>query len=669
MRKLILSATIVLLLINSQAQDKSPVKFGKISAEEFKTSVYSIDSNAAAVVIADIGTSSITGNSKGWFSIEFKHFKRIHILKKSSYELADVQIPLYTNGHDEEELQGLKAYTYNLENGKVVETKLEKSGVFQDKLSKNQLVKKFTFPGIKEGSIIEYEYTIQSDFIFNLQPWEFQGAYPRLWSEYNVTIPEFLYYVFLSQGNQYEFSRKTLDKQERFRVVDGGGTGASETYSFDAGVTSHRMVMKNIPALKEEGFTSTLDNHIAKIDFQLAAYRQPLQPKDIMGNWSDVTRELLKDEDFGLQLSKDNGWISDELKIAMKGASSDLDKAKNIYQYLQNNFTCTNYGRLYTDQPLKNILKEKKGNEAEINLLLVAMLRKAGLPADPLMLSTKSHGYALSVYPIMSKFNYVVCQAVIGGKTFYLDASRPKLGFGRLTWECYNGHARVINEEATSVEFSPDSLNERKMTSLMLFANEKEKGEVSGRMQQIPGYYESYSLRSRIKDKGAEELFKEIKKDFGTDVDISNSNIDSLEKYDQPLQLNYDVKLNLGNEDIIYLNPIFGEGYKENPFKSATRAYPVEMPYVFDEMFVLRMDVPSGYEVDELPKSIKVNFDEEGKSFFEYIISHSGGVISFRSRIKLTRSYYLPDEYEILREFFNLIVSKQKEQVVLKKKK
>ena len=667
MRKLILSAILLLLLINSQAQDKSPVKFGKISAEDFKTSVYSVDSNAAAVVIADIGTSTITGNSKGWFSIEFKHFKRIHILNKSSYELADVQIPLYTNGHSEEELQGLKAYTYNLENGKVVETKLDKSGVFQDKLSKNQLVKKFTFPAIKEGSIIEYEYTIHSDFIFNLQPWEFQGSYPRLWSEYNVSIPEFFYYVFLSQGSQYDLLRTTKDKVERFRVVDGGGAGASETYSFEAGVTTHRMVMKNIPALKEESFTSTLDNHIAKIDFQLASYRQPLQPRDIMGNWTDVTRELLKDEDFGLQLSRDNGWLSDELKIAMNGASTDLDKAKNIYQYLQNNFTCTNYGRLYTDQPLKNILKDKKGSEAEINLLLVAMLRKAGLPADPLMLSTKSHGYALPVYPIMDKFNYVVCRTTIGGKTFYLDASRPRLGFGRLTWECYNGHARVINPEATSLEFSSDSLNEKKTTSLMLFSDEK--GEISGRMQQVPGFYESYSLRSRIKDKGAEELFKDIKKDFGIDADISNTHIDSLEKYDQSLQLNYDVKLNLEKDDIIYLNPMFGEGYKENPFKSATRTYPVEMPYAFDEVFVLSTDVPAGYEVDELPKSIKVNFDEEGKSFFEYIISHSGGVISFRSRIKLTRSYYLPDEYEILREFFNLIVSKHSEQIVFKKKK
>ena len=668
MRKLLLTTSIALLIINCQAQDKTPVKFGKISAEDFKTSVYSIDSNAAAVVIADIGTSSITGNSKGWFSIEFKHFKRIHILKKGAYDLADVEIPLYTDGRNEEQLQNLKAYTYNIENGKIVEVKLDsKSGVFQDKLSKNHLVKKFTFPAIKEGSIIEYEYTVQSDFIFNLQPWEFQGAYPRLWSEYNVSIPEFLYYVFLSQGMQYNYSRTTKDRQEKFRVVDGGGAGASETYNIDAAVTDYRIIMKDIPALKEESFTSTIDNHIAKIDFQLAAFRHPLVPKDIMGNWTDMTKDLLKDEDFGLQFSRDNGWLSDDLGTALHGAKSDLDKAKNIYKYLQENFTCTSYSRVYPDQPLKNILKAKKGSEVEINLLLVAMLRKAGLSADPLMLSTKSHGYVLSVYPIMDKFNYVVCRTTIGGQTIYLDASHPRLGFGRLNWECYNGHARVVNQEATPVELSSDSLNNTKISSLIFFSDDK--GEISGKMQQLPGYYESYSLRNRIKEKGVDELFKDIKKDFGADVEITNARIDSLDKYDEILQLNYDVALNLEKDDIIYLNPMFGEGYKENPFKSATRTYPVEMPYAFDEIYVFRIDVPPGYEVDELPKSIRANFDEEGKSFFEYIIGNSQGVISFRSRIKLTRSYYLAEEYEILREFFNLIVNKHNEQIVFKKKK
>jgi hypothetical protein len=95
---------------------------------------------------------------------------------------------LYTDGKIEENLDNLKGVTYNLENGKVIETKLESGSIFKDKLSKYYTVRKFTLPAIKEGSILEYTYVIKSDYLFNLQPWEFQGEYPRLWSEY-----EFLY--------------------------------------------------------------------------------------------------------------------------------------------------------------------------------------------------------------------------------------------------------------------------------------------------------------------------------------------------------------------------------------------------------------------------------------------------------------------------------------------
>ena len=102
---------------------------------------------------------------------------------------------------NEEKLENLKAHTYNLENGKVVETKVDvKNSVYRSGLDKNHVVQKFAFPAIKEGSIIEYEYTISSDFIFNLQPWKFQGDHPVLWSEYQVSIPEFFYYVFLQHG-------------------------------------------------------------------------------------------------------------------------------------------------------------------------------------------------------------------------------------------------------------------------------------------------------------------------------------------------------------------------------------------------------------------------------------------------------------------------------------
>ncbi len=653
---------------NPFAQEKSNVKFGNVSEKDFNTKIYPIDSNASAVVIADIGYSAIEGNTKGWFSLVYKHFKRLHIINKNGYDAANVSISLYADGDAEEELNKLKAVTYNLENGKVVETKLDvKASVFKDKISKNRVVKKFTFPNVKEGSIIEYEYTITSDFLQNLQPWEFQGAYPRLWSEYNLALPEFLGYVFLTRGyKKYDINDKKL-RSESFTILDSRGIGASERYQFTANVSDNRWVMKNVPALKEESFTSTIDNHIAKIEFQLSEYRQPLTYRNIMGSWPKLANDLMEADFFGKPVTKDNGWLKDIVKPLIEGVKSNKEKAHKIFSYVRDNFTCTNHSDLFAEQTLKNLEKSKSGTVAEINLLLTAMLRYADIEADPVILSTRSNGMTYPLYPLITQYNYVIARIVIDGKTFYLDASEPRLGFGLLPVRCYNGHGRVINKTADAIDLESDSLMERKSTTV--FVVNDEKGNIVGSMLQNPGYYESFNLRERIKEKGKEQLITDIKKAFGTEILVSKFELDSLDKYEEVLGIKYDFDFTGEKEDIIYLNPMFGEGYKENPFKSAERLYPVEMPYGFDETYTLQMDVPSGYEVDELPKSMVVKLNEENEGMFEYRISQSGSGISFRSRIRISRAYFMPEEYEMLREFFNLVVKKQAEQIVFKKKK
>jgi transglutaminase-like putative cysteine protease len=667
--KHILFVTGIMLAISLPAlsQDKSKAKFGKVTAEDFAPTAYSIDSSADAIVIADIGSTMMIDNGKGGFSLEFKNYRRARIMNKNGYGVGDVTIPIYTQGDMEEELSNLKAVTYNLENGKVVETKLEtKSAVFKDKLSKNVVIKKFTFPNIKEGSIIEFEYKLKSDFIFNLQPWEFQGQYPRLWSEYVVTMPEFYYYVTLSQGYHPYFIKDQKNRTAHFSVSDSRGATASDRSTFSAGVTDFRWVMKDIPSLKVESYTSTIDNHIAKIQFQMAEVRYPFTPKNIMGSWPQACADLLKDEDFGQSLSRDNSWLNDVMKDALKNATTDAEKAKNIFTYLQSNITCTNRNRKYLEQTLKNVLKNRNGNEAEINLLLTAMLRKANISADPVMLSTKSNGYVFAMYPLLDRFNYVIALANIDGKDVYLDASRSRLGFGKLNYDCYNGHARVINSTATPVELLSDSLFERRMTTV--FVINDDKGNFSGSMQQTPGYYESVSLRDRIKEKGKEQLIDDIKKSFSGDADIADAEIDSLDRYDDPLAIKYKFNLKTNNEDILYFNPMLTEAVKENPFKSAERFYPVEMPYTTDQIYLLQLAIPPGYVIDEMPKQIMVKLNEEDDGFFEYRLSESNGNISLRSRLKLKRSYYLPEEYETLREFFNLVVKKHSEQIVFKKK-
>ena len=653
----------------SRAQEKSPARFGKITPADFILPAGRYDSGADAVVIADIGRSEFVGNNKGWFSLEFKHFKRIKILNKKGFDAATVEIPLYISGTAVEKLNGLKAVTYNLENGKIVETKLDDKSVFTDKMSKHWVQKKFTFPALKEGSIIEYSYTQSSDFLQNLQPWEFQGPYPCLWSEYEVDIPNFFQYATLSQGFVPFTYNTSSSRNVTFRVIIPGGSDRDEQASVDDVVVDHRWVMKDVPALKEEGFTTTLDNYIAKIEFQLSRYSFPhSMPKDMMGNWITVSQALMKDEDFGTDLNSSNGWMDEDLKNITKDATGQRQKAEKIYAYVRDHFTCTSHSALWITNPLKTIYKNRNGNEAEINLLLAAMLNHVHIATNPVILSTRSHGFTHEIYPLLTRFNYVICRAAIDSSAIFLDASETWLGFGRLPGRCYNGHARVITPEmALPVYLDADSVMEGK-TTIVFMSNEK-KGAFSGRFQSVPGYFESCAIREKVHEKGEKEFFKTIQAAYPGETEIANSTIDSLKIQDQPVGITYDFNRKIDdNENLIYFNPMLSEAYKENPFKAAERKYPVEMAHAMDETYTLNLDIPEGYEVEELPKSTKVLFnDDEG--FFEYLMFNSGGGIQFRSRIKLKKANFKPEDYATLRDFFAFVVKKQNEQIVFKKKK
>jgi hypothetical protein len=399
----------------------------------------------------------------------------------------------------------------------------------------------------------------------------------------------------------------------------------------------------------------------------LSSQGYPLAPHDFRNTWPGLVKELLESSYFGNALDNSNNWLADDLKPVLAGTKSETEKAKRIHAFVRDNFTCTDHSSLWIEQSLKNVMKAKKGSVSEINLLLTAMLRYAGLQADPVILSTTDHGFALEYYPMISAFNYVISQCVADGQTIYLDATHPRLGFGKLMPECYNGHARVINQEATPIYLMPDSLSERKVTAL--FISNDEKGNRIGSMNQTLGYFESYNVRDKIKEKGEEEFFKEIQKVYGEDVKVKSPKVDSLNNYETPVALKYEVDLNTPTEDIFYVNPMYGEAWKKNPFKSAERFYPVEMPYTMDETYLLTMEVPAGYTVDELPKQMVVKLDEKESAFFEYRISQSGSTISLRSRVKINHTLFANEEYENLREFFNMIVNKQNEQIVFKKKK
>lgn len=667
------STTILFLLLffcsSLHAQrNKSKFRFGDVKPEDFAPTHYAVDSSADAVFLYDIGSAGYEGNSKGFFDVVCKRHTRIRLLHKNAFDLATFSIDLYSKYSKEERLVDLDAATYNLEDGKVVVTKLDKSDLFKDK-NKNYTTQKFTFPNVKEGSIIEYSYTVSSPYFQDIPAWYYQGQYPRLFSQYEVVIPEIFDFVFVKQGYHPYCIDTALISQQSYNLLIPGSNDlqAPTSVSWRGNTINSVWAMKDVPALKDESFTTTLANHVARISFQLSAIKIPEEPvKSYMHSWFEMAADLMKDEDFGAQLTAHNGWLSDDLKALTANVRDTLAKARKIYEYVRDNFTCIqDYGK-YLTQPLRKTFQTRKGSVADLNLLLTAMYLNQGLSAQPVLLSTRSHGKALESYPLMDKFNYVICRLALGDGYQLLDASRSELGFGRLALECYNGSGRVIDAGSpVLVNLSADSLQERTMASVFVM-NDSTGHHMMGSYTCTPGYFESVRLRSRLAKNKQEAFFSEIQKSFSWEVQLNNTGVDSLLQLDMPVSYHYDMSFDF-NEDLVYFNPIIGDlFYRENPFKASTRNYPLEMDYCIDRLYVLNMEIPAGYKVEELPKSARVNLNEnEGK--FEYVIAADKNRVQMRCQVKLNKANFEPGDYETLRDFFAFIVKKEQEQVVFKK--
>lgn len=668
---------IILLLFGQSycyAQDKSKVQFGKVVVDDFKLPVTPIiDSNTNAVILYDMGSVSFIGNKRGWFSHVYKRQTRIKILNKQALELASEKIHLYDNEGDPEKLDNLLASTYNLEDGKIVETKLDKNEIFEEKAEKHHSYKKFTMPAVREGSIIELTYTVTSPYNFSLPEWEFQSArYPCLWSEYSVDIPQTLSYVFVKQGVHGFVIDKSGTGHESFRVtqpVDASSyasTQGREIY-VDANTIKHQWAMKDIPAFHVESYLSSPANYLDKIDLQLSGTYNGEESFNKLNNWKKATEELLTWDDFGGSLKNDNDWLNETLDKVTANVTGSLEQARAIYYYVSNNFNCNNHFDKFIRTSLKEVFKKNTGDVGELNLLMISMLRKKNIDADPVLLSTREFGFNLSNYPVLDKLNYVITRINIDGVIYFLDPAHPHLGFGRLAGDCYNGHARIIsNVDSGSVYFWADSLKEHK-TTMVLISNSAD-GILEGSFQSTLGNQESYNTRRTVSQIGEKAYFKRIQTAYGEDLEMEDPSIDSLKRPEDPVKINYNFKYRQASgTSLIYFNPLLSEVWRENPFKAAERKYPVEMPYAMDYAYIFNMEIPEGYIVDELPKSAKVVYNGEEGSF-EYIIGKEGDQIQLRCRLLLNKANFTPEDYSTLRDFFAFVVKKENESIVLKKK-
>jgi hypothetical protein len=660
---------LVLFMNSLFAQEQVNIKFGKITQSDFQISAPKSDTGANAVIIADFGKTSFAGNGKSFFSLVMTHYTRVKILNKNGFGQAEYNILLANDRKGSiEKIIELKGSTFNLENGVIQETKLDNKSIFPGKASAFHDRMKFSMPALKVGSIFELTYTIKSNFYTYPFGWTFQHDVPCMWSEYDVIYPSMYHYLISKTGDPH-FDIETMKQIfETYSVQDNTGADHQEGFIHVATpAIQSKWVKKNVPALREQPYVSTIDNYRSKISFKLNFFQQDEETERglQMYTWDTVCRKLLIREDFGFELNQDNHWMDTELKDVATGSLSPTEEIRRIYQYVRDNFHCTDTNEIFVETSLKDVFKKRSGNVGELNLLLVALLRHQNIPADPAILSTRENGIATWNLPLTYEYNYLICVVYPFGERILLDAGRPFNSYAKLPPYCYNWGARLINEkDPLLIPLIPDSLTEKSFTSVM-FIND-EKGVFTGTLKTIFGDYEAYEIREKVKKSSEGQYFKELKTGL-SEFEISNESFDSLNHTNSPLGLHYDLDLkNLQGGDIIYFNPVFTTGFSTNPFTAEERLFPVEMPNKIDRTYLLSMEIPKGFRVDELPKSARVKLNEN-QGIFEYLIQQNQDNIQMRVHLKLNQATFPTDEYATLRDFFAYVVKKESEQVVFKK--
>ena len=674
LHRLLLTGLASLAALAAHAQ-ADPIKLGKIDEKDLTMANFAADSAAPAVVLCDFGRSRFDVH-EGQFRVVFDRVARIKILKKSGYEYATVQVPLYHKNTSEEKLSGLRGFTYNLVNGQVVKEKLASESTFREEATPNITMRKFTLPNVRVGSVIEFAYTVTSEFTFNFQDWTFQKDIPVRWSEYRAAIPEYFDYKMMLQGYEPLAEQQREEGTTQYTVRWSASLELGERQSggseiITPRVTNYRWAMKNVPALREEPYMTTTDDYVARLDFELAGTKWPDQPyKPVADTWEKIDQELLREETFGVQLNR-AGFLKDQITPLLAEHQDPAARVAAVHALVRRSVKHNGQSGLFASGPLRRAYDQKTGTAADVNLLLIAALREAGFKANPVALSTRSHGrLQTSLLPLLSRFNYVVAHVALPeGQEMLLDATEPLAPCGQLPYNCLNGQGRLIlpAKEGPSrwVELKPAG---RLLTYRSVQLTLDEKGGRRGTVHQEHGGYLALAQREKLQKMGEKKYVEELTAthDGWSIPTFAFKERDALHR---PLALDYEFAADGGEAPAttLYLNPLRDFGAEKNPFLHENRRFPVDLGAPLEEVIMVTVALPAGYAVEELPKGIAVDLPDGGGRF-TYGVQPLGNNLQIVSRTSLARPFYSAEEYAYLREFFARIMAKQGEQLVIKKK-
>ena len=647
------------------------IKFGKVDRKEMVEKAYPGDTSApAAILYKRRHTYFDVDPEHGFYVVDQYHY-RIKIYKKEGLKYATKKIKAYKFGTLDETVHKIKAYTHNLHNGRVESKKMKSSAVFKEKTSRFYNTYKFTLPDVRPGSVIEYTYEIHSPMFLKIDDIYLQDEIPVKRVEARVSIPEYFKYNkkikgFLPVNIRHGQQARTLEfPQHEIQFGAYGNNRKTWVSRLDFTENIYDVVLNNVPALRDEPYSGNIRNFMAGIVMELSAVDFPQSPvRYYAASWKDVKKYFRNHLYFGQQLVNKEHFKKDMYNINRK-AKTPEEKMRAIFSFIKNKIKWDGFYTVTAPGGIVTAFRKGSGSSGEINLNLVAMLQAAGLIADPVVLSTVSHG--IPVLPTIIGFNHVIARVRIGDRTYLLDATDPYSLPDVLPDEDLNFKGLVINDALDEewVNLYPDNHSLEANVVQATFSGSDIKGFLRSDMNRNI----LLDFRKRFAEKTDEEIKRELEEDY-EGVEITNIRTSQI-KNDNPkgtLFVQFESSENHRTAaDKILLSPLLFLGIHNNPFKSEERKFPVFYNYPFIRSIIINLRIPDTYEIDNIPEKAVYTLPENLGEYSLEIKPVPGG-LSVKSVFAVNTSVIGPQHYKALKEWYDKIIAKQREPVVLRKK-
>lgn len=593
---------------------------GSVSIDELRMTSYAKDSTAGAVILSDYGELDCSGHS-----CNYTCYQKIKIFKKEFFDMASESIRIPS----EDYLSKLEGACYVWENNKQKMYPLTEELIHKVGEGKENYVK-FSIPNVKEGAVIEFSYTLSSQYV-RLPRWFFQGRVPVKRSELILkTIPVDFGYQ-LQSFYPWDINERDVEKG------------------------NYRWAIKDLPAFEKEEFVINPRDYIATIDFF------PNPPETIEQGWKDMVKGLKNKESF---MRPDVDFLLPQLEAIKQKSTDSLSLLAACYDFVKENVKWKEKEDNINCRPLKKVFALKSGNAAEINLMLCYMLKELGFSAEPIILSTREGGrISKTSYPSKYNFNYLVTSTKVKGVPYYLDATndlRPYTFPSASILDCEG--VVMQRKELTWVKIEP---NASFYDSWVLDLQLDSIGVMKGTAVLTKKGYSALETRKQISETGLDTYKRQLRKQFSV-TELSNIRIENIEDITKSLQ----VYFNLQFEDTtasekILLNPILVGVYEHNPFKLKERSFPIDFTYPIEHTFRINIKYPRTYKVQSSPDDIAYK-TQDNAMFYKYIKSSlKENVLTVYDKFVSKNCYYGADKYSSMKTVIDKMIEKQRESIIL----